>query len=591
VSAAAAHDRGLSAGARFAWVDSVLPAKMRDASAEERGRARVVVLALIPFFVVAIPVMGEYYFGGSPVAAGLIAATVFAAAWSPALMRFGLMTVVHYELALFVVLMAVLAWFSGGLGAPPLYGYVLIPTLGVALVGRTSAVVWSGIASLVLMGFLALEVTGHSPPSDVAVEALTRGHAVLGVLGIAVALVFTLLHDAHRRRVLEDLEQARVHAEVANRAKSAFLANVGHELRTPMTGVLGMSALLQRAEIAPEHREMVGVIEKSAGSLLTLLDDILDYAQLEVGQLRVESKAFEVRSLVQETMALVAPLADGKRLEFGDRVHRDVPAWLVGDARRIRQILLNLLGNAIKFTDVGHVTLDVRMEAGATGSVLVLGVEDTGRGIPAEARSRIFERFERVQASDGRMVPGSGLGLAICRGLVDLIGGEMELESQEGSGSCFTVRVPLGLVADDSDLVADAPEERSLPDSLGVLVAEDNPVSQLVICRMLQALGCRVTLAEDGEACLACIAEDDFDAILMDCQMPRMDGLVATRAVRASPDCESLPVIGLTASVTAEARDRCFEAGMDEVLAKPCSLEDLREVLARHCGTKAFEES
>jgi signal transduction histidine kinase len=431
----------------------------------------------------------------------VIAAAVFAGLWSPAVLRFGIAAAVNYQLALLVALMAVLAWFSGGLGAPPLYAYVLIPTLGVALLGRTPAIVWSAIACLVLGGFLVLELTGHSPPpSGVAPEALTRGHAVLGALGIGLSLAFTLLQDAHRRRVLVELEQALVHAEVANRAKSAFLANVGHELRTPMTGVLGMSSLLQAEEIAPQHREMAAVIEKSAGSLLTLLDDILDYAQIEGRQLAVEAKAFEVRDLVRETVALVAPLADHKGLALSDRIDASVPGRMLGDARRTRQILLNLLGNAIKFTDAGSVKLDLTAEPGEEPTTLVLRVRDTGRGIPEDARTRIFERFERVDQAGVQPVPGSGLGLAICRGLLDLMGGEMGVESAAGVGSCFVVRLPMTVAPDETAAGVAVPSSVRLPEGLNVLVAEDNRVNQMVTCKLLERMGHSVVIADSGGA-------------------------------------------------------------------------------------------
>jgi signal transduction histidine kinase len=280
--------------------------------------------------------------GGSSAAVGVIAGVVLLAAFSPLLLRFGVAVAVHFQLALFVGIMAVLAYLSGGLGSPPLYAYVLIPTLGVALVGRTPAAAWSLIASLVIVGFLALELSGRSPATEVTQAALLRGHAILGVLGIAVALAFTLVLETQRRRFVADLERARVEAEAASRAKSAFLANVSHELRTPMNGVLGMSALLQNADIDPDHGEMLDVIQKSAGSLLALLDDILDYAQIEAGHLRINAEPFDVRKLLRETVELLNPVAQCKGLELRYDIEPHVPGRLVGDASRIGQILLNL---------------------------------------------------------------------------------------------------------------------------------------------------------------------------------------------------------------------------------------------------------
>jgi signal transduction histidine kinase/CheY-like chemotaxis protein len=571
---------------RLSWLDRFLPAELRSASPEDRARARLVMLALLPFFFAAIPAAIDYHLGGSSAAVGVIAGVVLLAAFSPLLLRFGVAVAVHFQLALFVGIMAVLAYLSGGLGSPPLYAFVLIPTLGVALVGRTPAAAWSLIASLVIVGFLALELSGRSPATEVTQAALLRGHAILGVLGIAVALAFTLVLETQRRRFVADLERARVEAEAASRAKSAFLANVSHELRTPMNGVIGMSALLQNADIDPDHGEMLDVIQKSAGSLLALLDDILDYAQIEAGHLRINAEPFDVRKLLRETVELLNPVAQCKGLELRYDIEPHVPGRLVGDASRIGQILLNLLDNAIKFTPSGFVQLraDARLEAAS--AILVLRVEDTGPGMPEGDIDRIFERFERLEASSGQVTPGSGLGLAICRGLLELIGGEIQVESRPGEGACFEVRLPLELapaaLTDEEPVTREDPRaSTSHLESLRILVVEDDVVNQLVIRGMLESLGCRVAVAEDGQECLERLAGEPFDAILMDCQMPRMDGLTATQAIRSSPRTESLPVIGLTASLTAQDRESCLHAGMDEVLGKPCTIESLREALAR----------
>ncbi len=578
---------GPAALAALPWIDRLLPAALLQQDPDTQLRARLILLAPIPFLAAAIPASIDYYSGGSPRAAAFIAVFSFVALLTPLVLRFGIAVAGHFQLALYLSIMATLAWLSGGLGTPPLYSYVLLPIITVALLGRKAAVAWSFVACGVVAGFLALHLSGRAPRPEVTQAALLRGHAILEIMGIGVALAFTLLQDVQRRRAFGELDGARVQAEAANRAKGAFLANVSHEFRTPMNGVLGMSSLLERSELQPQQREMVEVIRGSAESLLTLLDDILDYSEIEAGRLRLRDEAFDLQGLVGGVLSLLAPLAAAKNLELVHAVDADAPQRLRGDELRIRQILVNLLDNAIKFTERGQVALRVSAAVGDGRDTLVLQVEDTGPGIPEEARSRIFERFERLDDSSTRRHAGTGLGLAICGGLVQLFGGEISLDSEAGAGSRFEVRLPLALAEPAGTPANEVAAQRRPAWGLHVLVVEDNPVNQLVVGRMLETLGCRVSLVGDGEQALALLRREPCDAVLMDCQLPVLDGFATTRAIRASPALASLPVIGLTASVTTEDRQRCRDSGMDEVLGKPCTLEQLEDVLAAYADKPA----
>lgn len=565
------------------WVDRMIPERVVGQGPDAVVRARVVLLTPVAFLFVAVPASIEYAHGGAPVAAMTIVAGVLLAPLTAILLRHGTAPVAHAQLAIFVGVVAVLAWISGGMGAPPLYAYLLLPIIGVALMGAGPAALWTLVAGLVVAGFLVVEILGRSPPLMVSPDSLRRGHGVLELVGLAVTLVFTLLYDTQRGLAVEQLEKAREQAEVANEVKTAFLANASHELRTPMNGVLGMSSLLQLSELDPRHREMVDVIHESATNLLALMDDILDYAQLAAGGLRLSEASFAVAEFIDGIASMMTSFAERKGLRLVCEIDPAVPSCLVGDSLRIRQILVNLLSNAIKFTDSGQVTLRVCSESEPGGASLVVRVADTGPGIPASDHERIFDRFERLDSSSSRMHPGKGLGLAICRRLLDLIGGEIAVESEVGSGSCFTIRLWLPTGDEPERINAASIHATPLETRLRVLVAEDNEVNQRVVRSMLELLGCEVDIATDGHEALAMLGAESFDAVLMDCHMPGMDGFAATRAIRESPGFGGISVIGLTASITADDRAKCLASGMEQVLAKPCRIQDLRAALVERC--------
>jgi signal transduction histidine kinase len=383
-----------------------------------------------------------------------------------------------------------------------------------------------------------------------------------------------------------ELERARDAAQTANRMKSMFLANMSHEIRTPMNGVLGCLQLLLQTSLDSAQQDYATTAQSSADALLVIIDDILNIAQIEAGKLRIDSKEFNLRQIINETAALALKLAEQKALYLRWSIDPELPERLVGDPIRVRQVLTNLLGNAIKFTDRGGVNLVMRLQGlDASTCVLHCEVTDTGIGIAPEHQRSLFHPFAQADMGTTRRAGGTGLGLAISKELVELMGGRIGLQSTPGLGSCFWFEVRLGVQharSPDSTVPTASTLNRL---TLKVLVVEDNVVNQRVTAAQLQQLGCTTEIAQNGRAALAALAEGDYDLVLMDCHMPEMDGFEATAEIRrrerhASEPHRHLPILALTASAMAEDRDRCLAVGMDGCVTKPTSSDALRTALA-----------
>lgn len=382
-----------------------------------------------------------------------------------------------------------------------------------------------------------------------------------------------------------ELEEARIQAEEANQTKSQFLAHMSHEIRTPMNGVMGMLELALEDQPAGERRDQLVIARSSAESLLVIIDDILDFSKVEAGRLELAPVHFRIMELCDDVQSLFARRIQEKGIRF-QVVSHGLPEVLLGDSLRLRQILINLVGNAIKFTTVGEVTLELASTPLDSGELdLRCQVRDTGIGIPAGKLALIFDAFTQADSSTTRQFGGSGLGLAITRRLVELMGGQIWVESAPGVGSTFHFNVRLASPAPGAELPAprsNAPvPPRVLGRALTILVAEDSPVNQKVARGMLVRRGHRVTLASNGREALAAFEAGTFDLILMDMQMPEMGGLEATRIVRQreSGTGRRVPIIALTASAMAEDRERGLAAGMDDYLAKPVRGDELDRVL------------
>ena len=405
--------------------------------------------------------------------------------------------------------------------------------------------------------------------------------------GAATGRVWSFRDVTARYLADAEIKRAKEAAEAANRAKSEFLDTMSHEIRTPLNGVLGITGLLMAETLAPQQRRYVELAHSSAQSLLGLVNDLLDLGKIESGRMELEHVEFSLVELARELGDLYRLRARSKGLDFEVRLDPAVPAAVVGDPGRLKQILNNLLSNALKFTDAGRVGLDIHC-APASGGRLMLGftVHDTGIGIPEEVQQRLFQRFHQADSSTTREYGGTGLGLAIVKQLCEQMGGSVTLQSQPGRGASFRCRLPFGPAEQltSAAAAAAAPASTSRPRrearSERILVAEDNGTNQIVVKGMLDFVGYRdVTVVEDGQQVLDAVARERFDAILMDCRMPVMDGYEATSRLRAG-GCR-LPIIALTANVSEEQRQKCLAAGMDDFLSKPMEADRLARVLDR----------
>ena len=390
-----------------------------------------------------------------------------------------------------------------------------------------------------------------------------------------------------------ELKAARDQAMEASRLKSQFLANMSHEIRTPMNGVLGAGNLLAATDLTDEQRAYVDILSTSGQALLEIINDILDLSKIEAGRLELEPSTFTLLDPFTEVVNLLSPQATAKSIKLSLSADADLPLSVVGDAGRLRQVVTNLVGNAVKFTDVGHVLVDVSVESRSVDDItLYCAVSDSGIGIAEQDVARLFAEFSQLDTSNARRFGGTGLGLAISDRLVRLMGGEIGCTPNAGGGSTFWFTAPFALprpderAPDDVAVASGYRPKATTPVSAAappaILVVEDNETNALILTHMLKLLGYRVDTVSNGVDALGAAARETYSTILMDCQMPGMDGFTTTRRLRNRfAGDPRIPIVAITATATTEDQERCLAAGMDDYLPKPIMMDRLGAVLSR----------
>jgi len=602
-----------------------LPAQLRGEDVDSRRATRTVMLGLAmlfwaPIFTVIYLQVGAYFSALTLSTAGALMVLLLRS------LRWGVSVraAANGVICLVCVTLVALAAATGGTEAPAFRWLAVIPLLGIQLGGGRDGMLWTLMTLGCVVGFFAVQSEFGPLPSELT-PATLKVVRMCGDLGIILCVaIVTAIFDRGESAVQAMLLDARFAAEAATRAKSTFLANMSHEIRTPMNGIVGMTNLTLRTSLAGPQRDYLQIIRSSAESLLRIVDDILDFSKIEAGRLALDETDFDLTECICDSLRILEPQACAKGLAISCSISDSVPVNVCGDPFRVRQVLLNLLGNAVKFTQDGKIHLTATSVARRFHvDEIHFSVRDTGVGIPPDKLDSIFRPFEQADASTTRTHGGTGLGLAISSQLVDLMGGRMWVESTVGEGSCFhftarfrPARAPQPVCRESTDFSAKSftptvapPPLQRLPEiepmspqaaelleqvrpeesgrrRLRILVADDNSINRRVAQIVLMQAGHDVMTASDGAEAVAMTVEHQVDLVLMDLSMPNLDGFAATAAIRAreADSGQRLPIIALTAHSLEEERIRCLSAGMNGFLVKPLEPDAIAAVIEEFCG-------
>jgi signal transduction histidine kinase len=589
-------------GLRLRWqqsVDTFVPPVLRTAApgattADRLHRARLAVsfgitgaLSLIVFCIIHL-LLGVY-----PMAIALAIGAI-GVALSVVLLRqtASIALAANWGVGWAFGAIAVVVWIGGGLLSPALQFNSVLVLVALLVAGTPSGAFWAAAGITQALVLYLLGQGGYAFPTIVSEQHIwfMWFPTTTGILLVTFAMA--LLYEAFKRSVLAaveranlDLARARDEAERASRAKDIFLANMSHEIRTPMNAVIGLTELLLDESLEAQQRDYVETVRDSGRHLLGIIDDILDFSKIEAGRIDIAEERFDLIGCVEGCVEMFRPIAADKGVALEQRMAPQTPRHVLGDVGRVRQVLMNLLGNAVKFTDAGSIDVVLHAQP-AGGSAWSVGVEvcDTGIGMPPELAKRLFQPFVQGDFSATRRYGGSGLGLVISKRLSELMGGTIGFDSVPARGTTFRFTFSAGAVPDAAPAATAVrlrvPEAAAEPRRLRVLVVEDNLVNQAVAAGLLRKLGHEAELAGDGVEALEAIERNAYDVVLMDVQMPRMDGLTAARRI-----CERWPgdqrprIIAMTANAFTEDREACLEAGMDAYLPKPVELARLKAEL------------